>query len=572
MPSGYPIADNLTTDSAQQALSARQGKEIGEFLAIFDPVDISSVTTETAFITNPGGSDWSNVWLLDNSSYKCKLIPVTAGDKYRLEANSSRGFTYAVLASNTKSQQTTPDYASGYISVVSISAGATADITVPSDGAYLYVSVLSNGNDSTPTIKQPKSTGLAESVETILARENAVTQAKISFLVAAADAPSWQKEKADYICTGTNDEIVIQRAVNALASTGGRIVLSIGTFYIDSFPNTRSGSDYPYCAIMLPQNSVEYDIEGTNFKLTNGGTEIQISETCYEGLDSSKYYCVIGAGYVANQINARIGLQLRNIRMRAPWNQKRIMFLDCLKISRVYAQFCNFACYLSGYNGHIVNLDNSVDPPIQGCVGIRSTGGSNYGIMLDFRNISCSGFYEGIKVGGEHFVGINLGASQCHYGYTFGNYTMTGISEHDAILINCSDERNMCGPYFHNCASHQAVYLIGFNMETVAAYIPGGERLQEATEQTPGKFRGRVEYTIMNSSWWNDPKLKFWEHGHGHGFISRNMAHLPACSTTERNSYAPDYLERIWDTTLGKEVVCVDTANKTWKDTMGNTV
>lgn len=32
MPAGYPIADNLTTDSAQQALSAKQGKKLGDEL------------------------------------------------------------------------------------------------------------------------------------------------------------------------------------------------------------------------------------------------------------------------------------------------------------------------------------------------------------------------------------------------------------------------------------------------------------------------------------------------------------------------------------------------------------
>ena len=32
MPEGYPIADNLTTNSAQQALSAKQGKKLGDEL------------------------------------------------------------------------------------------------------------------------------------------------------------------------------------------------------------------------------------------------------------------------------------------------------------------------------------------------------------------------------------------------------------------------------------------------------------------------------------------------------------------------------------------------------------
>lgn len=40
MPSGYPIADNLKTDSAQQALSARQGKVLNEKLPrVFDTED-----------------------------------------------------------------------------------------------------------------------------------------------------------------------------------------------------------------------------------------------------------------------------------------------------------------------------------------------------------------------------------------------------------------------------------------------------------------------------------------------------------------------------------------------------
>lgn len=45
-----------------------------------------------------------------------------------------------------------------------------------------------------------------------------------------------------------------------------------------------------------------------------------------------------------------------------------------------------------------------------------------------------------------------------------------------------------------------------------------------------------------------------------------------ACNTTTRNSYAPNYLQRIWDTDLNREVICTNTANKEWRDAIGNIV
>lgn len=48
--------------------------------------------------------------------------------------------------------------------------------------------------------------------------------------VAASDAPDAQKAAANYVCDGTADQVEIQAALDALSS-GGRLVLSEGTFY-----------------------------------------------------------------------------------------------------------------------------------------------------------------------------------------------------------------------------------------------------------------------------------------------------------------------------------------------------
>jgi hypothetical protein len=53
---------------------------------------------------------------------------------------------------------------------------------------------------------------------------------RIGFLVAAADAPTISKEAADYICDGTDDNIQIQAALDALPAVGGIVYLSPGTF------------------------------------------------------------------------------------------------------------------------------------------------------------------------------------------------------------------------------------------------------------------------------------------------------------------------------------------------------
>jgi hypothetical protein len=51
--------------------------------------------------------------------------------------------------------------------------------------------------------------------------------------VAAADASASSKAKADYVCTGVDDDVTIQTAIDSLASTFGLVWLSEGTFNID---------------------------------------------------------------------------------------------------------------------------------------------------------------------------------------------------------------------------------------------------------------------------------------------------------------------------------------------------
>lgn len=81
-----------------------------------------------------------------------------------------------------------------------------------------------------------------------------------SLVVAASDAPALVKAQADYLCDGTNDEVQIQAAIDALPATGGKIQLSSGTFTVDyaaTYTFAAEGYPAPYCVRISTQGPIE---------------------------------------------------------------------------------------------------------------------------------------------------------------------------------------------------------------------------------------------------------------------------------------------------------------------------
>ena len=408
-------------------------------------------------------------------------------------------------------------------------------------------------------------------------------QPRMEIFIAASDAPSWQKAGADYVCDGTNDEVEIQTAINSIQSTGGRIRLSLGNFYIDSLPNTRADDDFSgnyKVGLMIPAGKgVEYIIEGDSMPLTmyspssgHAGTIIRMSATLYESLsnaDNERYALFAPSLYGSMQSSTLVSLQMRCIRFVLPYNKKKITCVDTFRISRVTLQYIECTGYINGYDP---NFDYSAVPmPVEGCTGIRSVGGGNWGTCADYKNCCVSGFYEAYKLAGEHIVGINLAAIGNYYGYTFGNFNYTGISSHSMTLINCSDEQAACGPRFVKCNQYQDVHLIGWNEERYPARIPGGVRVQNATcdpsSTNAQRFRGSITYAIMDGSWVSKVNLPFWEAGHGANFVTRNSLHKNAASWSEIQGYKGDIGEIIYDTTNNRLVVCTawTASSTTWR-------
>lgn len=403
--------------------------------------------------------------------------------------------------------------------------------------------------------------------------------------VAANDATSAEKLAADYQCTGANDELVLQQAINEIYTQGGGTLrLSSGTFMIDSFPNSVTDEDGGgNVAILIPSN----DTTGYNINICGemqpyglvSGTLIKVSDTCYESLNSNQQYKIFSARYSSSLIGkANVSIFMSNFQIRLPWNQKKILCINLRSCNRVRLQFVTCYGYTNGYGGWSSANGNPPAKAVEGCIGIRMTSGSNYGTICDYLNCGCHGFYEAWQVGGEHVVGINLSGVFNVYSYTFGNYPWTEAFHHPITLINCCDERSVNMPLFAYCGANrgngeggQQITMIDFNFERYAPQTPGGQIGEWATEIKPGTFHGEITYTTQRAGS-NVVDIPFWKDGHGQRFITRNSAHRLACSQSVRNSYAPNYLQRIWDTTNNKEVICVDTANKVWVDAMGNIV
>lgn len=122
----------------------------------------------------------------------------------------------------------------------------------PARGDYLYIVDNPSG---TPTSSRAN-------IEGVLAGINGI-------VVAANDAPADWKKAASYVCDGTNDEVQIQAAIDALDATyGGRVILSPGTFTVAKAGST-SGSSYNmgYC-ILIDENDGPVTLEGQGWGST----------------------------------------------------------------------------------------------------------------------------------------------------------------------------------------------------------------------------------------------------------------------------------------------------------------
>lgn len=399
-------------------------------------------------------------------------------------------------------------------------------------------------------------------------------------LVAASDSSEKDKQGADFVCDGANDEVELQHAIY---TARGEVVLAEGTYYIDSFPNTEG--DGTVTALHFGkygQQVIRFagiGIGGTRKLNTGnvllGGVTIRVSRSCYDSLDDNTQYAIFGSvTNGASRIYPNVTASIENINFVIPDNQKKIICIDGWMMGALSFKNIKAVAVADSYN---------LKMPVDGCIGVRGLQGSNFGCGNRWESAFVWGFYEGYAVSGEHVVGVDLGSRYCNYGFTFNRKTNgEGALIHPITMINCCDEWNFNMPVFGKSGEHaatdglggrQAINLIDYNLEWIPSARPNPEVGGDlATELYPGQTYGSITYTMVKTYGGNSKNAvdtNFWANGSGMNVRTKNMAHAQSGATAERNSYGATYMQTYYDTDLNKLLI-YDGSN--WRDMAGSII
>ena len=138
LPSSIGIVNDLRTGGADKALSAEQGKVLGNLLLEYKPINLSNYSRVNRFIDSNG--EWNN-----SSGGQCVFIPLANVKSFICTADGGVCH-FAFLKSKSTTVGTAPDYATGTTRFY-LYDGETKDYDVPGDANYLYVYVHTTSDE-----------------------------------------------------------------------------------------------------------------------------------------------------------------------------------------------------------------------------------------------------------------------------------------------------------------------------------------------------------------------------------------------------------------------------------------
>ena len=303
-------------------------------------------------------------------------------------------------------------------------------------------------------------------------------------IVAASDTLPMYQENADFVCTGTHDEAVLQKALDRAAElTCGTVLLLDGHYRIDGFP--EKDGDGGRAALVIREESLNLNFRGMT------GEKSPVIEVTRKALDSIREGDRISVITVGKRpINTLVN-NFSDFRMTIQGMDKPLVAINNYYSGASIRERIRLFC--TGYGPGVM--------PVPGLIGIRCSRGNPNGTGQQMDNLGVFGFYEGYQMGGEHIVAWGLLTRNCYYGYTFGNYEYdAGVMEHPLTLINCCDELMSCLPLFNRCGNWerknyrglQEIDLIGFNIELRPLENPTLSEVVPAREVTPGLAVNRL--------------------------------------------------------------------------------
>lgn len=369
-------------------------------------------------------------------------------------------------------------------------------------------------------------------------------------LIAASDSSEIDKAKADYVCTGVNDQNLIQSAIDSFGTKSGIVQLANGTYNIDSF-TAYNGF---YFGLYLSQTKREIILRGvshnhksdnTSFAATGNAAVLKVTQAAYDALPSDTESTVIGG--VRTWTFPYKALGVENLSIYLPNNQKPIIGVDGQFMACMHVDGCFFKTD-AAYND-----DSAVNPK---CIAVRGCTQGNIGYNYSISHNKVIGWGTGFQLSGEHLICIDSIAQRTAYGFVFGNapflntIRVTGL--HPLTLINCGAEYNSMGAVYFGTGQRNAVSIKEFNMESgiAASATWGSEFLFSADDNCA--FFGDITYAVLNNSGWNHVQKNAWDSiAHAKFFKTRDMV-APLSGTTAQRPADPVYLSQYFDTTVGK--------------------
>lgn len=387
------------------------------------------------------------------------------------------------------------------------------------------------------------------------------TERIMSVVVAASNSSDYDKKRADFVCSGVNDEVMIQSAVDSL-KFGGTVYLANGDYNIDGWNHkaeiTTNETYTAFFAIgVTDRNQQTISIKGytppmrkVDAKDIVGTAVLHVTPTAMDYINEDTYVGNV-IGYVGVDGNDRkypkFALEIENLGIQMIDNQHAVRGINAELFSSCRIKNVMIAVDSTGGTDDT----SGYQIPNDKCTGIRGLCGSNMGVGYIIEQCFVWGMGVAYDINGEYLVMTQCGCRFCNIPYRFGYNNKTGVNCHDLTLINCCHEGCINGIVFTSNYKNQSINLYDYNMEILSS----GKFAQakKATESIPGNGRGMIRYTVTgDASNYNCYDDSFFEVGHGHNFDC-------VCSTSKRigntdeKPVASNYGNRFFDIKTGKD-------------------
>ena len=335
-------------------------------------------------------------------------------------------------------------------------------------------------------------------------------------VIAASNTDPQDKKLADFVCTGKNDERVINKAIEKL-KYGGTIQLLDGDYNIDAFE--QDGNSAIYFGFN-DGNARTISLVGTTENKsynTRFGVTLHVTEKAFSTMNDKEVYRVFygtaqkpeyeGVFFKYTYIN---NVNFENFYLYFFNAQKKLIGIDCRRFGN--SDIRQVGVYTESYFEDRF-LHRKPATPVEGCIGICTTKGANDEMSrLGLDTVSAGGLYAGFCFCGvEHLVMKQCTTARCVIGYLFdrgGHKTLT--------MINCCDEGNTHLPVFNGSGQ---ITMIDFNIERLSAKNipddPTGNEEHHAYEKKPGGWHGFISYTMGGRAF---GLTSFWAEGSGKNF------------------------------------------------------